>query len=124
MSKHVLFICQSCFYSCQEKQQNNISGGTHLLNQILELVENWDGRSQLDIQPVECLWACKQHCTVAFSAPQKSTYLFMNLAPTDGEALLQFGEAYFKSSDGSVDWGDIPKALRSGIAHIPSVPTA
>ena len=122
MSKHVLFICQSCHYSRKEEERNNLSGGTHLLNQVLALAENLSQKSQLEIQPVECLWTCKQHCAAAFSGTDKSTYLFTNLAPTDGDALLQFGLHYLKSSDGSVDWDDIPKVLRSaGIGQIPPI---
>ncbi|MBD3885234.1 DUF1636 domain-containing protein [Phormidium tenue FACHB-886] len=122
MSKHVLFICQSCRFSRKEEEERNLPGGTHLLNQVLKLAEDWSHRSQLEIQAVECLWTCKHHCAVAFSAAQKSTYLFMNLTPTDGDALLQFGEQYLESSDGSIDWDDIPKALRAvGIGQIPSI---
>jgi len=124
MPKHVLFICKSCQLATPEKQDKGQSDGNKLLNQLLALHQDWSRKSDLEIQAVECLWACSHPCVVAFSTTQKFAYLFTDLPPSDSAvALLQFGEYYLDSDDGNVLLSKFPEVIKSAeLARIPPVP--
>jgi predicted metal-binding protein len=122
MSKHTLFICKSCHCSSEEQPEDQSTDGTRLLEQLN--TASTEQLRELEIQLVECLWACsKPHvaCVAAFSAPHKPTYLFTNLpGSSSAEALLQFGNLYMNSKTGNVPWKRFPKLLVS-VAKIPAV---
>ncbi|WP_416671395.1 DUF1636 family protein [Egbenema bharatensis] len=123
MSKHTLFVCQSCHRSSEERPKDQPADSTRLLEQLNSLCMEELQSNNLEIQPVGCLWTCDKPCAVAFSAPYKPTYLFTNL-PTDEVApvLLQFGKLYLDSNTGNVPWKQFPEALQSvSIAKIPVV---
>ncbi len=123
MSKPILFICQSCRLSDHndDNTDNHPSDGAVLLNQLLTLHQQWSRQSELEIQPVGCLWTCRQPCAVALQSADKCTYLFTHLPPSESaEALMQFSELYLDSKDGNVPWKQIPDVLKTEtIARIP-----
>jgi predicted metal-binding protein len=123
-SKHILFVCQSCRNSTQEKQDKEQSDGANLLNQLINLHQNWTSQSELEIQAVNCLWACSHPCVVAFSGSNKYTYLFTDLPFGEAApALLQLGEHYLESEDGTILWKKFPELLQSvDMAQIPPLP--
>ncbi|MDM9382061.1 DUF1636 family protein [Chlorogloeopsis sp. ULAP01] len=123
MSKHVLFVCQSCHHSSQERAENQLADGTLLLNQLNTLYAEQFPANELEIQPVGCLGTCDRPCAVAFSALHKPTFLFTNLPLTESTvALLQFGEVYLANKTGDISGKYFPQMLRSAsIAKIPPV---
>jgi predicted metal-binding protein len=67
-----------------------------------------------------CLWDYDRACVVAFSAPNKPTYLFSTIQPDSAAALLAFGEHYVRSKTGNVLPQKFPELLReAAIAKIP-----
>jgi predicted metal-binding protein len=122
MSKHILFVCQSCHRSSEERPKHQPADGTRLLEQLQPLCTDQLQSNDLEIQPVGCLWTCDKPCAVAFSAPHKPIYLFTNL-PIDetASALLQFGKRYLDSNTGDIPWKQFPEMLQSAsIAKIPA----
>jgi predicted metal-binding protein len=122
MPKHILFVCKSCHRSSEELAKNQPSDGSILLDKINSLCST-NSSEQLEIKPVECLWACSQGCVVSVSSPNKPTYLFVNLAPQESPtALLEFMRLYIRSRKGNVAWEKFPKLLQSAtFAKIPTV---
>jgi predicted metal-binding protein len=121
--KHTLFVCKSCHRSSEERQKNLPCDGTILLKQLNTLCSEKFQFDELEIKPIECLWACSQGCVVSVSSHDKPTYLFVNLplekSPT---ALLEFMQLYIKSRKGTVAWKQFPGLLQSAIfAQIPPV---
>ncbi|MBW4666563.1 MAG: DUF1636 family protein [Cyanomargarita calcarea GSE-NOS-MK-12-04C] len=124
-TKPTLFVCKSCHRSSEERPKNQLSDGTILLDKLNSLRSKDLTSEDLEIKPVECLWACSQGCVASISSPDKPTYLFVNL-PTDEspEALLEFMQMYIKSRKGNIAWKKFPKLLQSAIfASIPPVVT-
>ncbi|MBE9075836.1 DUF1636 domain-containing protein [Romeria aff. gracilis LEGE 07310] len=118
MSKHILFVCQSCNDAAHKRIKP--SQGAQLLEQLNTLQAQ---DSPITIQPVDCLWMCSRACVVSVSAPNRPTYLFTDLPLADSAAaLLQFGELYRNSHNGDIPWKQCPEALQSAqVAKIPAV---
>lgn len=121
MSKHILFVCKSCNVHSDDVDYKTAEGAV-LLNQLLDLHQDWVHQNELEIHPVGCLWTYSSPCSVAFSGANKATYLFTKVPPTEAEALLQFGTLYLNSKAGDVPWKLFPESLQSmEVAKIPSV---
>jgi len=122
MSKHTIFVCQSC-YPSEERPEPQPADGARLLEQLNTLGTEHIQSNEFEIQPVGCLWICDKPCAVAFSAPHKPTYLFTTLpADETANALLEFGKRYLDSNTGDIPWKQFPEALQSvSIAKIPPV---
>jgi predicted metal-binding protein len=123
MSKHILFVCQSCHRSSEELAENQPSDGSILLEQINNLCGEKFLLDRLEIKPVECFWACSQGCVVSLSSSKKHTYLFVNLPPQESPtALLEFIQLYIRSRKGIIAEKKVPKLLQAAIfAQIPPV---
>jgi predicted metal-binding protein len=123
MPKHTLFVCRSCYLSSKERPENQPSDGTFLLDHVNTLCHELCSSEELEIQPVECLWACNHGCVVSVSSPNKPTYLFVNLPPKESAAaLLEFMRLYIKSRKGMIPWKQLPELLQSAaFAQIPPV---
>jgi len=120
MTKHTLFVCQSCHHS-EERPEHQPADGARLLEQINTLSTDRSQSDDFVIQPVNCLWTCDKPCAVAFSVPHKPTYLFTNLPTGEAAAaLLEFANLYRDRKTGNVPWKEFPKALQeASIAKIP-----
>ena len=120
MTKPILFVCQSCRLS-DDGDEDGPSDGAVLLNQLLALHQQWSRGSELEIQPVGCLWTCRQACVATLQCSNKYTYLFTQLPTVDSaEALIEFSELHLDSALGNVPWKKIPEVLKTGaIARIP-----
>ena len=122
MPNHILLVCQSCNSVHSDEVDYEKSEGATLLNQLLTLQQNGAHQYELEIKPVGCLWTCSHPCSIAFSAPNKATYLFTKVPITEAEALLQFGKLYLNSQNGDIPWKQFPEALQSAkIGKIPAV---
>ncbi|MBW4477589.1 MAG: DUF1636 family protein [Tolypothrix brevis GSE-NOS-MK-07-07A] len=124
-TKPTLFVCKSCHCSSEERPKNQPADGTILLDKLNGLRSKDLTSEDLEIKPVECLWACSQGCVVSISSPEKPTYLFVNLPTEESpEALLEFMQMYIKSRKGNIAWKKFPKLLQLSIfASIPPVVT-
>lgn len=124
MPKHILFVCTSC--KSASIQKGAPTEGSLLFDELLKLHQDWSRNSELEVQPVNCLWTCSQPCTVALSsASNKITYMvYTDLPPSEtAPALLELCEFYLDSDDGDIPWGKFPNALQeAGSARIPPVP--
>ena len=126
MTIHSIFVCKTCATTRIEGKPQGKSGGQQLLEQITDLVPDWELRQDMEIQEVECMSACNRSCVVSFAAAGKYTYLFGDL-PTQkcASAVLECASLYFRSSDGYLPWSERPEALKKGIlARIPPLPQA
>jgi predicted metal-binding protein len=121
MPKHTLFVCKSCHRTEEELAENQLSDGTILLDQLSSLCIGQFPPDEFEIQAVDCLWACSHGCVVSVSSHDKSTYLFVNLPPSESPTpLLEFMKLYIKSRKGAVAWKNFPELLQSKIfAQIP-----
>lgn len=121
MPKHTLFVCKSCHRCSEERQKNQPCDGTILLDQLNTLCSEKFQFDELEIKPIECLWACSQGCVVSVSSHNKPTYLFVNLPPEESPAaLLEFMQLYIRSRKGAVAWKKFPELLQSAIfAQVP-----
>jgi predicted metal-binding protein len=120
MSKHTLLVCKSCHRSSEELAEDQQSDGILLLNK-LNMYSSQFQSDEVEIQPLECLWACSQGCVVSVSAPGKPTFLLANLPGEDSAAgLMEFMKLYVKNRKGSIPWKRLPEFLQSAIyARIP-----
>lgn len=89
---------------------------------LLEQVKTQIHSNEIHVQPVACLWDCDRACVVAFSAPNKPTYLFSTIDRDCANALVEFGECYAQSKTGNIPYKQFPKQLQGvAIAKIPNV---
>ncbi|NJK52721.1 MAG: DUF1636 domain-containing protein [Leptolyngbyaceae cyanobacterium SU_3_3] len=79
---------------------------------LLEQVKAQLQSDALKVQPVGCLWDCDRACVVAFSATDKPTYVFSEIASDYAEALLEFAECYAQSKTGNIPHQQFPEPLR------------
>jgi predicted metal-binding protein len=123
MAKHILFVCEICQFSVDQKQHEGLLGGEHLLKQLSDFSLNQTIYEQIEIRPVECMDACKHPCVAVLSCASKPTYLFTNLPPLEStEALLWLCDRYIEREDGRVRWREFPDVLKSTMfAQIPPV---
>lgn len=121
MSKHILLVCKSCHRSYEQLAENQHSDGTLLLEKLNTLYVDQFQSDEIEIQPVECLWACNYGCVVSVSTPDKPTYLFVNLpGEKSAAALLEFMKLYIKNRKGAIPLKQLPEFLQSAIfAQIP-----
>lgn len=124
MTKHTLFVCQSCSLTTEQDQPEENMDGNALLSQLLSLYEGWLRQAELQIQSVGCLCICDRPCAVAITSQEKPTFLFVDLPPTEvAPALLQLCELYLDSEDGFVPRFKLPEILQPArLARIPPAP--
>jgi predicted metal-binding protein len=96
--KHILLVCKACHRSSEALAENQHSDGTLLLDKLNTLYADQFQSDEIEIKPVECLWACNHGCVVSVSTPDKPTYLFVNLPGEESAAaLLEFMKLYIKN---------------------------
>ncbi|MBW4622892.1 MAG: DUF1636 domain-containing protein [Cyanosarcina radialis HA8281-LM2] len=117
MTKPTLFICQSCCFS-EEHPEGQPADGAILLERVK--AGQAESSNEIRVQRVACLWACDRPCVVAFTAPNKPTYLFSTLATECAPDLLEFAEKYTQSKTGNLSYQQFPEGLKEvAIAKIP-----
>lgn len=117
MTKPTLFICQSCCFA-EHHPEGQPANGAVLLKRVK--AHQTESASEIRVQPVGCLWACNSPCVVAFTAPNKPTYLFSTLTAEWASDLLEFADKYTQSKTGNVPPQKFPERLQEvAIAKIP-----
>ncbi|MGI0483819.1 DUF1636 domain-containing protein [Pantanalinema rosaneae CENA516] len=126
MTQNTLLVCTLCQLAETEAAPEGLSEGQLLFNQLKAGLETSGIRDRIHLQPVRCMGACDRSCMVAFTAPQKLTFILHQLSPTDSiPELLQFCQQYAAAPDGRVPYKDRPEAVKQGIhAVLPPLPIA
>lgn len=106
-----IIVCNTCRPRGWDRDRR----GGALLYEALERVKAREGLSHLAVEPMGCLWACGQACTVHIRAAGKIAYTLGNLAPTEdaADALLRFFQAYLDSEDGTVPFKAWPEGVKN-----------
>ena len=119
-------VCTTCASTWTNGKKVGTSGGEILFQEIADLHQNWEYRSQFEICAVSCMSACSHACVVTFAALAKHSYIFGDL-PSDAErvattaaVILDCAKMYSDRQDGLMAWKERPELLRNGvIARIP-----
>lgn len=124
MTRETLLVCTLCQFSQVEGERGGVSGGQSLFNQLQEKLQPLGTAEPIQLQPVRCMGACDRACVVAFTAPNKLTFILSQLSPTDSVPdLLEFSRQYATCSDGKVPFKDRPTVVKQKIhAVLPSLP--
>jgi predicted metal-binding protein len=107
---YTIHVCDRCGGDGNE-------AGAALMRRLASCVSG-DG---VRLSSVRCMAGCERPLVVAFSAPDKASFLFGDIDPAqDVEALLSFGMLYASLDDGWCNEGSRPQGLRGKtIARIP-----
>lgn len=126
MTQPTLFVCALCRFSATEREQNGVSGGQYLLEQLNQALADQNLADQVQLQPVRCMAACSRSCVVALTAPEKLTFVFNELSPDQSATdILQFTQQYLASANGNVPYRERPPLVRSKLmAVLPAVSAA
>lgn len=114
-----LFVCDTCNYTEHEKYIGNRTGGEMLYEHVLN--EAYDS-PDLIIERFSCLMNCKRHCSVALSAPGKTSYVLGQFEPTNqhARAIIEYAELYTESETGQVPYKNWPQDIKGRFtARIP-----
>jgi predicted metal-binding protein len=122
---HSLLVCELCRFSPTEREQDGLSGGQHLLNNLRTGLERDRLQAQIQLQPVRCMGACSRSCVFAFAAPHKLTFIFHDWSPLpDVSDLLQFSNQYLAAPNGNVPYKERPTSMRGKLMVVlPVLPT-
>ena len=95
--------------------------GTRLLAALRDKLADGEPRSVV-VRGIACMGNCNRSCSVAFTAPDKFSYIFGEVKPRaeDAAAVLDMAQLFAQSSDGITRWRDRPRQFRGGlVARIP-----
>ncbi|GAB4350883.1 MAG: hypothetical protein OHK0047_44840 [Leptolyngbyaceae cyanobacterium] len=123
MSQETLLVCILCRSSQTEAGQAGLSEGQFLFNQLQDGLETIS-EACIRLQPVRCMGACDRACVVAFTAPNKLTFILSQLSPSNSVSdLLEFSRQYITASDGKAPYKDRPATVKQNIhAVLPPLP--
>ncbi|NDJ17454.1 DUF1636 family protein [Myxacorys almedinensis] len=65
MPSHILFVCQSCHHSSEDRPKEQPTNSTRLLEHLNTLTT--EQPNKFETQPVGCLWTCDKPCAVAIA---------------------------------------------------------
>ncbi len=111
----IISVCTTC--KTQDAAAELV--GPSLLAAVRDIVSSAD--RGIAVRAVQCLGVCKRPTTAAVSGPDRYTFVFADLKPSDGAiALRDFAVSYARSDYGLVPWRERAQVLRRGmIARIP-----
>ena len=122
-SATTIIVCTTCRRGDEAAEPKDNRSGARLFAEIKAAVSS---RSDIRVQPVECLLNCTHGCNIALRADGKWSYHFGDLAPEEQlENILALADIHHSAADGEVPWGQRPEAIkRKAVSRIPplSVP--
>lgn len=114
-----LYVCATC-----KADQIVPEGGLPLGAQLRDALLAAPCPQGLIIEPVDCLSACSQGCSIALQGDGKWSYVYGRLTPADVLEILAGAAAYAASADGIVPWRERPVIFRKqSLARIPPTRT-
>ena len=107
-----LSICLRC-RDDREDVSNQVRGGTRLAQAVLKAgIEE----AALDVRGVHCISQCKRPCAIAISGPDRFTYLFGDLDPSQhARDVVELALLYVQSPNGFMTRSDRPQSMRAGV---------
>lgn len=109
-----IVVCSTCKFKADEPlDASGERGGTVLYRHVKEAADALEETS-INVEPMACLFACSQHCTVHLRAPGKVGYVLANFEPTaaSAQALAEFAKHYDQSPEGVVPYRDWPEGVK------------
>lgn len=89
--------------------------GQKLYDRLAEAVSNDEAmRTRLSVEPVECMNACQQSCTVSLRSAGKYGFILGDLDSSDERVddVLSFAQSYAASEKGLPAWRERPEHIR------------
>ncbi|MBW4443904.1 MAG: DUF1636 domain-containing protein [Plectolyngbya sp. WJT66-NPBG17] len=122
MTQHTLFVCVLCRSSEAELTVKQPAGQA-LFDRLNEALA--DNQDEIVLQPVRCMAACQHACALAFSAPNKLTFMLSQVSPIQSvPELLQFSQQYVVAPSGKVPYKERPNLIKQKLyAVLPPLPT-
>lgn len=115
-------VCTTCkFAATAAFDAQGRTGGERLAEALERAVGNRE--AGIGVVRHECLWACRNACTVLIQSPGRTGYLAGRFEPEDAAAgaIVDWAEAYGRSADGTVGYAEWPEAIKGHfIARIPA----
>ena len=107
-----LSICIRCRDE-REEANGQLRGGARLAQAVLEAGID---QAALDVRGVRCISQCKRSCAIALSGPDRFTYIFGDLDPTQhAKDVVDLARLYVQSADGFMARNDRPAPMRAGV---------
>ena len=109
-----IVVCSTCKFKAEEPiNASGERGGTALYRHVKDAADVLEATS-ISVEPMACLFACSQHCTVHLRAPGKVGYVLANFEPTtaSAKALVEFAQHYDRSSEGVVPYKEWPEGVK------------
>lgn len=111
MSKHTLFVCQTCAFSSEEKKHNGKTGGELLFKSLMDQKNNLP--ENLDVQFAKCMSSCKRSCSITLNEKNKRTLFVGELtAKENTNDLIELAKTYIETKDGRVKKFNRPENLK------------
>ena len=110
-----LHVCITC-RAGQDIGEGEATPGSRLHKAITEI----GAPAGVHIEPVECLSACNNGCSVALSAPGRWSYVYGRMSEANADDILAGAAAYAAAPNGLVPWRSRPEIFRKrSLARIP-----
>lgn len=109
-----IVVCSTCKYKADEPlTPAGERGGAALFQHVKQAAEDLQ-TSSISVEPMACLFACSQHCTVHLRAAGKVGYVLSNFEPTPeaATALVEFAQYYDQSPEGVVPYKLWPEGVK------------
>ena len=121
-----LTVCTTCKYApLQPFDEDGKSGGLKLAEALEAGILEGRFRNQAQVPRIirhECLWSCRNFCSVLIRSPGKAGYLVGRFqgTPEAAEAILDWTAAYDRSPTGAVPYREWPEGMKGHfILNIP-----
>ena len=119
LQHHAVTVCTDCRVT-----GSACKPGLALLARLGESLDRLGVGPDVDfsIQGTACMAGCRRHCTIAFQASGKATYLFGGIEPdADVDALVDFARLYAQREDGMTREAERPRSLAGKVlARVPA----
>ncbi|RUT28773.1 DUF1636 domain-containing protein [Arsenicitalea aurantiaca] len=118
--KTTITICSTCRFGPDLPTNGEGKTGGEILAGLVGA--GLDGTEPIAVRAHECLWACRQRCTVLFSSVGGPSYLAGRFEPegSAAEAIIAWARAYAASGTGVVAFRDWPEGIKGHfIARLP-----
>jgi predicted metal-binding protein len=116
-----ILVCTSCRAPAEPDDAATAPAGHRLLAAVKEAAGN--SAAATHIVGHECLWACRQGCTVLFRATDRTGYLAGRFVPgaQTARAIVDWAAAMARSVDGTVPWPEWPEGMKGHfLARLPA----